>query len=107
MNDSVADPLYRHVRDFLLSVIQGDATVISQLGQCGEDIYFTDGVLHFRLQGLHQLLLGNTACSYQQFKAMLYASGLNAELARWQYRVEVASASGKVDSSWYRLVAID
>lgn len=60
----------------------------------------------FSLQSLYRLLCGDGDETYNEFKAAIYKSRLNQELAQLGYRVDVHYSTGNVDTSTYKLVRL-
>lgn len=94
------------VLEFFKRLINADVELLREIKSNGEEVQYINGVYRFTIKGLFNTLTDN-AVSYKAFRSQLYASTLNADLAKLGYKIEVYQSSGKVDSSWYQLVRLD
>lgn len=94
--------------NFFARVLKLDDSLIKRISTFDGDVRFehSNGVLLFTLSGLHQFLYDELDLDYPEFQKMIYQSNLNEELFTLGGGVKVHRSTGKVDSSWYKLVKI-
>lgn len=87
------------------AVIKGDALVCEQIHtQHTYDVMLTDDRLLFTLPGVYAFLGEPLSCSYEVFRAALYASNINQIVKQKGYQFDMYRSTKKVDSTWYQLV---
>ncbi|MFT6390438.1 MAG: hypothetical protein ACJAUP_003840 [Cellvibrionaceae bacterium] len=113
MNNSV---LFSSIMNFISGIVDDDEGVITSIASENTELRYKDGRLTFMISGLYRQLVMDSQCvvekrflpvSFKEFRHLLYASDLNAQLEKIGHVIAVCSpdnnTAGKVDTNWYEL----
>lgn len=94
--------------DLFSKILTNDEKMLARISAFEGDVTFDtdDAVFVFSLRALHEFLSREIDVDYKIFKSLVYQGNLNEELLKLGGRIEIHESSGKVDSSFYRLVKI-
>ncbi len=104
-DSALLDQLEQQLLQCLLKLAVADAAQLDRL--CVSDHFHqNEGDISFKLQGLYAYAGLNSTLSYAQFRQLLYQTQLNQRLAEQGYHIDIAQNNGKVDETYYQLIAL-